>query len=117
MTEPSQIHASALVIDTHADTPQRFLDEGWDFTSDLAGGHINLETASRGNLAAGYPALRAQQAVYVAKQLSDYASGARYSGAKKPAQPSRNGAMMLTIAKRLTPEDIRSVASYVQGLR
>ena len=71
----------------------------------------------RGNLAAGYPALRAQQSVYVVKQLSDYASGARYSGAKNPAQPSRNGAMMLTIAKRLTPEDIRNVASYVQGLR
>ncbi len=71
----------------------------------------------RGNLAAGYPALRAQQSVYVVKQLNDYASGARYSGAKNPAQPSRNGAMMLTIAKRLTPEDMRDVASYVQGLR
>lgn len=71
----------------------------------------------RGNLTAGYPALRAQHSVYVAKQLNDYASGARYSGAKNPAQPSRNGAMMLTIAKRLTPEDIRNVASYVQGLR
>jgi cytochrome c553 len=71
----------------------------------------------RGNLAAGYPALRAQQSVYVVKQLNDYASGARYTGAKNPAQPSRNGAMMLTIAKRLTPEDMRNVASYVQGLR
>ena len=71
----------------------------------------------RGNLAAGYPALRAQQSVYVVKQLNDYATGARYAGAKNPAQPSRNGAMMLTIAKRLTPEDIRNVASYVQGLR
>ena len=71
----------------------------------------------RGNLAAGYPALRAQQSVYVVKQLNDYASGARYSGAKNPAAPSRNGAMMLTIAKRLTPEDIAAVASYVQGLR
>ncbi len=71
----------------------------------------------RGNPAAGYPALRAQQSAYVAKQLQDYASGARYPGAKNPAQPSRNGAMMLAIAKRLTPEDIRDVASYVQGLR
>jgi cytochrome c553 len=73
--------------------------------------------AGRGNLAAGYPALRAQQSVYVMKQLNDYASGARYPGAKNQAAPSRNGAMMLTIAKRLTPEDIRNVASYVQGLR
>ena len=73
--------------------------------------------AGRGNLAAGYPALRAQQSVYIVKQLNDYASGARYSGAKNPAQPSRNGAMMLAIAKRLTPEEMRNVASYVQGLR
>ncbi|HZO21691.1 MAG TPA: c-type cytochrome [Steroidobacteraceae bacterium] len=71
----------------------------------------------RGNLAAGYPALRAQQSVYVMKQLRDYASGARYAGSKNPATASRNGVMMLTIAKRLSPEDIRNVASYVQGLR
>ena len=64
-----------------------------------------------------WPRLAGQSAVYIAEQLHDYASGARYSGAKNPAQPSRNGAMMLTIAKRLTPEDIRNVASYVQGLR
>ena len=70
----------------------------------------------RGNLAAGYPALRAQQSVYVVKQLNDYASGARYTG-PNPAQASRNGLMMLTLAKRLTPEEIRDVASYVQGMR
>jgi len=52
-----QIHASALVIDTHADTPQRFLDEGWSFTSELGGGHINLEAARRGNLAAEFFAI------------------------------------------------------------
>ncbi|HEY6481945.1 MAG TPA: cytochrome c4 [Steroidobacteraceae bacterium] len=73
--------------------------------------------AGRGNLAAGYPALRAQQSVYVVKQLNDYASGARYAGTKNPAQATPNSIMMLTIAKRLTPEDIRNVASYVQGLR
>ncbi len=70
----------------------------------------------RGNLLAGYPALRAQQSVYVVKQLNDYASGSRYTGAH-PEQASRNGVMMFTIAKRLTPDEIRDVASYVQGLR
>ncbi len=70
----------------------------------------------RGNLAAGYPALRAQQSVYVIKQLNDYASGARYTG-PNPVQASRNGTMMFTLAKRLTPEQIRDVASYVQGMR
>jgi cytochrome c553 len=70
----------------------------------------------RGNLAAGYPALRAQQSVYVVKQLNDYASGARYTG-PNPVQASPNGVMMLTLAKRLTPEEIRDVASYLQGMR
>jgi cytochrome c553 len=70
----------------------------------------------RGNLAAGYPALRAQQSVYVVKQLNDYASGARYSSAR-PEQATPNAPMMFTIAKRLTPDEMRDVASYVQGLR
>jgi membrane dipeptidase len=55
--DPAQIHASALVIDTHADTPQRFVDEGWDFTDALAGGMLNLETARTGNLAAEFFAI------------------------------------------------------------
>jgi cytochrome c553 len=70
----------------------------------------------RGNLAAGYPALRAQQSVYVIKQLNDYASGARYTGTDA-AHSDPNSVMMLTLAKRLTPEEIRDVASYVQGMR
>ena len=70
----------------------------------------------RGNLAAGYPALRAQQSVYVVKQLNDYAGGTRYSG-PNPAAASRNGVMMFTIARRLSAEQIRDVASYVQGMR
>ena len=70
----------------------------------------------RGNLAAGYPALRAQQSEYVVAQLKSYASGTRYSGAN-PAAASRNGIMMFTIAKRLTAEQMRDVASYVQGMR
>jgi len=69
----------------------------------------------RGNLAAGYPALRAQQGAYVAKQLNDYAHGTRYNG--NPATASRNGVMMLGIARQLTPEQIRDVAAYVQGMR
>ena len=62
----------------------------------------------RGNEPAKFPALRGQQSVYVMKQLNDYASGARSTGP--------NG-IMQTIAKRLTPEDIRNLASYLQGLR
>ena len=70
----------------------------------------------RGNLAAGYPALRAQQSEYVVKQLKDYASGARYTS-ESAIKTDPNSVMMLTIAKRLSPEQIRDVASYVQGMR
>ena len=55
--DPEQVHASALVIDTHADTPQRFVDESWNFPSPLGSGHLNLETARAGNLAAEFFAI------------------------------------------------------------
>ncbi len=53
----AEIHQSAIVIDAHADTPQRFLDDGWDFTSALGPGMINLASARAGNLAAEFFAL------------------------------------------------------------
>jgi len=51
-----QIHSSALVVDTHADTPQRFLDEGFDIgsTDPNDNGHISLDKAKRGNLGAEF---------------------------------------------------------------
>ena len=54
MHDPAAVHSAAVVIDTHADTPQRFVDEGWDFTSPLGNGMLNLETARAGNLAAEF---------------------------------------------------------------
>lgn len=71
----------------------------------------------RGNMLADYPALRAQFADYVAKQLNDFASGARYGGAKPGAPTSRNGYIMATIAKRLNSDDIKDVAAFIQGMR
>jgi membrane dipeptidase len=50
------IQESAIVVDTHADTPQRFLDEGFDIGSadpnDV--GHLSLDKARRGNLGAEF---------------------------------------------------------------
>jgi membrane dipeptidase len=50
------IHDSALVVDTHADTPQRFLDEGFDIgsTDPRDVGHLSLDKARRGNLGAEF---------------------------------------------------------------
>ena len=54
---PEAVHRSALVIDTHADTPQRFLDEHFDLGDSLKGGDFNLETARKGNLGAEFFAI------------------------------------------------------------
>src|SRR5213083_3351762 len=50
------IHESAIVIDTHADTPQRFLDENFDLGQDtpVSDGHIDLGKIKKGNLGAEF---------------------------------------------------------------
>ncbi|MFZ0804251.1 MAG: dipeptidase [Terriglobales bacterium] len=50
------IHESAIVVDTHADTPQRFLDDDFDIgTSDPKDiGHLSLDKARAGNLGAEF---------------------------------------------------------------
>jgi len=75
--------------------------------------------AGQGNSASGYPALRAQHSVYTVKQLQDYLTKNRYRDGTdaNTVYATRNSAMMTTIASRLTPEDIRNLASYLQGLR
>jgi len=62
-----------------------------------------------GNPAAKYPALRGQHADYVAKQLRDYASGARTSDGKTQ--------VMRDVAARLRDDEIAAISSYVQGLK
>jgi len=72
----------------------------------------------RGNPAAGYPMLRAQHAVYTMQQLGDYAADKRYTrNDKGDSNGGPNAEIMHTIASRLTQQDIRNVASYVQGMR
>ena len=61
-----------------------------------------------GNEPGKIPALRGQHETYVITQLQNYASGAR---ATDP------NAIMRTIAKRLTPDQMRDVADYTKGLR
>ncbi len=82
------------------------------------GGSLDDKTAAclachgpsgRGNPAAKYPALNGQHAAYTAKQLTDYASGARKSDGKTQ--------IMRSIARRLDQEDIAALSSYIQGLR
>ncbi len=61
----------------------------------------------RGNEPAAYPRLAGQWSAYVVLQLVAFAHNRR---------PSPHG-IMNDIAKRLTPAQMKAVASYVQGLR
>lgn len=63
----------------------------------------------QGNPAAGYPMLAGQHAAYTEKTLNDYASGARKSTRRSPVMPM--------LSERLNAEDIKALASYIQGLK
>src|SRR5438477_1220247 len=54
--EARRIHDSAIVIDTHADTPQRFVDEHLDIgtVTPVTEGNIDLQKAGQGNLGAEF---------------------------------------------------------------
>jgi membrane dipeptidase len=53
-TDPLAVHRNAIVIDTHADTTQRLVDENYDLDDPLNGGNLNLESAKKGNLGAEF---------------------------------------------------------------
>ena len=48
------IHNSALIIDTHADTPGRFVDENFDLSQDAGRGHLDFNKIKAGNLGAEF---------------------------------------------------------------
>jgi membrane dipeptidase len=54
--EARHLHDSAIVIDTHADTPQRFVDEHFDIgtVTPVSEGNIDLQKAREGNLGAEF---------------------------------------------------------------
>src|ERR1700722_14269692 len=54
LTDPLAVHSNAIVIDTHADTTQRLVDENYDLADPLHGGNLNLESAKKGNLGAEF---------------------------------------------------------------
>ncbi|NCE88825.1 cytochrome c4 [Pseudomonas sp. L13] len=63
-----------------------------------------------GIAAAGFPHLSGQHATYIAKQLTDFR--------KEEAGRANDGdaAIMRTIARKLSDEDIAALSSYIQGL-
>jgi len=81
------IHESALIVDTHADTPQRFLDENFDIASNTSAeqGHMDLGKIRQGNLGAEFfsiwvePEFKGRYAVRAMDLIdSVYAQAARH---------------------------------------
>jgi membrane dipeptidase len=84
-----QVHASAIVIDTHADTPQRFLDERFDMGDPLNGGELNLESAKKGNLAAEFFAVWVEPEAnkgHYARRTLELIDAVKQQVAKHPGQ-------------------------------
>lgn len=57
MNEWEQLQREAILIDGHADTPQRFVDEGWDMADPVGTGMVSLATAREGGLDAEFFAI------------------------------------------------------------
>jgi membrane dipeptidase len=63
-SDAAEVERSAIIIDTHADTPQRFVDENYDLGDPLNGGNFNLESARKGNLAAEFFSIWVEPTLY-----------------------------------------------------
>ena len=86
---PEAVHRSALVIDTHADTPQRFLDENYDLGQPLNGGNLNLESARKGNLGAEFFSIWVEPKInkgHYAKKTLELIDSVKQQAAKHPDQ-------------------------------
>lgn len=70
----------------------------------------------KGNGPAKYPEVRAQHSVYTYNQLKNYAANLRYVAVTGQPLPA-NAEIMQTIAAKLTEDELRALASYLQGLR
>jgi cytochrome c553 len=72
--------------------------------------------AGAGREAEGDPALRAQQAIYTARQLEGYAAQRRYRDQRNLAQDAPGADAMQATARKLTGEEIQALASCLQAL-
>jgi membrane dipeptidase len=83
------VHQSAIVIDTHADTPQRFLDEHYDLDDALKGGEFNLESGRKGGLGAEFFAILAEPDLYkghYARRTLELIDAVKQQAAKHPRE-------------------------------
>ena len=63
------IHNSALVIDTHADTPGRFVDENFDLAQDAGKGYMDFNKIKAGNLGAEFWSIWVDPKIYKGQEI------------------------------------------------
>ena len=86
---PEWVHRSALIIDTHADTPQRFVDEHFDLADPLGGGNLNLDSIHQGNLDAEFFSIWVEPTLYkgqYARRTLELIDSVKQQAAKHPGQ-------------------------------
>ena len=86
---PEQVHSNALVIDTHEDTPQRFVDEHFDLSDPLNGGQLNLDAIHKGNLGASFMSIWVEPDLFkghYARRTLELIDASRQQAAKHPDQ-------------------------------
>jgi len=86
---PQQVHAAAIVIDTHEDTPQRFVDEHFDLADPLGTGQVNLDAIHKGNLGAAFFSIWVEPKLYegqYARRTLELIDAVRNQAARHPDQ-------------------------------
>ena len=86
---PEEVHRSALVIDTHEDTPQRFVDDHFDLSDPLGGGQLNLDAIHKGNLGASFMSIWVEPDLFkghYARRTLELIDASRQQAAKHPAE-------------------------------
>ena len=89
MLTPEQVHRSAIIIDTHADTPQRFVDEHFDLGDPLNDGNLNLDSIHKGNLGAEFFSIWVEPTLYkdhYARRTLELIDSVKQQVARHPGQ-------------------------------
>jgi membrane dipeptidase len=63
------IHDSALIIDTHADTPGRLVDENFDLSQDAGTGYLDFNKIKAGNLGAEFFSIWVEPKTYKGREI------------------------------------------------
>ena len=102
--------ASAGLTDDSLRAAGELLYRGGNADTDIPACMSCHGPAGEGNPLSGYPNLAGQHTVYSEKMLTGFRAGTSWG------EDDASSQIMTDVAKRLTDEEIKAVASYIQGL-